>query len=305
MNDGVTISIFQLAQMFPNQECARAYLEAQRWPEGAVCPRCAGSERIGTRKGGYYRCNACKVDFTVRTGTLMERSHIPLHKWLYTMYLLVTCRKGISSLQLSKQIGITQKSAWFLLHRLREACDNELQPLRGVVQIDETFVGGKKKNKPLFKRTKLGRGNADKQVVIGMREAGGGTRTQLIDSVSIKNITSAVTKHVEPGSLLYTDELPAYQSLPPLYAHQTVSHKELEYVRDEVTTNSIESVWAVMKRGLHGVYHHASKKHLARYANEFTFRLNAGNVKQHTLHRLNALVDSCVGKRITYRELTF
>ena len=304
MNDGVTISIFQLAQMFPDQDSACAYLEAQRWPEGAICPRCAGNDRIGTRKGGYYRCNACKVDFTVRTGTLMERSHIPLHKWLYTMYLLVTCRKGISSLQLSKQIGITQKSAWFLLHRLREACDNDLQMLRGVVQIDETFVGGKKKNKPLSKRTKLGRRSADKQVVIGMREVGGRTRAQLIDSVSIKNITSVVTKHVEPGSMLYTDELPAYQSLPPLYQHQTVSHKELEYVRDEVTTNSIESLWAVMKRGLHGVYHHASKKHLGRYANEFTFRLNAGNVKLHTLLRLNALADACVGKRITYRELT-
>jgi len=304
MNDGITISFIQLGHMFPDQDSARAYLEARRWPEGAVCPRCEGKERIGTRKGGYYRCNACKVDFTVRTGTLIERSHIPLHKWIYAMYLLVTCRKGISSLQLSKEISITQKSAWFLLHRLREACGNDLQALRGVVQIDETLVGGKKKNKPLSKRTKQGRGSADKQIVIGMREVGGRTKAQRIESVSIENIASVVTQHVEPGSMLHTDELPAYQSLRPVYGHETVCHRQLEYVRDSVTTNSIESVWAVMKRGLHGVYHHASEKHLDRYANEFAFRLNAGNVKQHTMLRLNALADSCVGKRMTYKELT-
>ena len=122
-----TISTFELFQMFPDAEAARVYMEGKRWPDGAVCPACDEAKRITTRKGGFYRCNACKTDFTVRTATIFERSHIPLHKWLYAMYLLVTSRKGISSMQLAKQIGVTQKSAWFMLQRLREACGNELR----------------------------------------------------------------------------------------------------------------------------------------------------------------------------------
>lgn len=130
-----TISTFQLFEMFPDAEAARAYMEGKRWPEGAVCPACSEARRITTRKGGFYRCNACKSDFTVRTATIFERSHIPLHKWLYAMYLLVTSRKGISSMQLAKQIGVTQKSAWFMLQRLREACGNDPTVLSGLVEI--------------------------------------------------------------------------------------------------------------------------------------------------------------------------
>src|SRR5438552_1262112 len=143
MNDNITISTIQLFQMFPDQETARAYLEARLWPNGVSCPACKCADRITTRKDGFYRCNACKLDFTVRTGTIFERSHVPLHKWLYSMYLLVTSRKGISSMQLSKEIGITQKSAWFVLQRLREACGDDLPALRGIVEIDESYFGGK------------------------------------------------------------------------------------------------------------------------------------------------------------------
>ena len=142
-----TISTFELFQMFPDAEAARVYMEGKRWPDGAICPGCNEPKRITTRKGGYYRCNACKTDFTVRTGTIFERSHIPLHKWVYAMYLLVTARKGISSLQLAKQIGVTQKSAWFMLQRLREACGNDPSVLSGIVEIDEMYVGGKEANK--------------------------------------------------------------------------------------------------------------------------------------------------------------
>ncbi len=137
-----TISTFQFFQLIPDAETARVYLEVRLWPNGPVCPTCHKTERITVRKGGYYRCNACKLDFTVRTGTIFERSHVPLHKWIYAMYLLVTARKGISSLQLGKEIGITQKSAWFVLQRLREACGNDLTMLKGIVEIDEIYVGG-------------------------------------------------------------------------------------------------------------------------------------------------------------------
>ena len=138
-----TISTFQLFERFPNQEAARVYLESRLWPTGVICPVCKAGERVTIRKAGFYRCNACVEDFTVRTGTVMERSHIPLHKWVYAMYLLVTARKGISSLQLAKEIGVTQKTAWFLLHRLREACGGRnLTKLKGIIEIDECFVGG-------------------------------------------------------------------------------------------------------------------------------------------------------------------
>jgi transposase-like protein len=142
-----TISTFELFQMFPDEDTARTYLEARLWPNGAVCPTCAGQDRITPRRKGFYRCNACQIDFTIRTGTIFERSHIPLHKWLYSMYLLVTARKGISSMQLAKEIGITQKSAWFMLGRLREACAGELDKLQGIVEADEAFFGGKEANK--------------------------------------------------------------------------------------------------------------------------------------------------------------
>lgn len=139
MNDSTTISTFQLFQMFPDAESARVYLESRLWPNGSRCPVCGLGDRITARKGGYYRCNQCKEDFTVRTGTIFERSHVPLHKWVYAMYLLVTARKGISSLQLSKEIGITQKSAWFVLHRLREACGGELAKLSGIYVQEFAF----------------------------------------------------------------------------------------------------------------------------------------------------------------------
>lgn len=305
MDDHTTISTFQLFKMFPDQEAARVYLEARLWPSGPRCPVCAGLDRITTRKDGYYRCNKCAEDFTVRTGTVMERSHVPLHKWLYAMYLLVTARKGISSLQLSKEIGITQKSAWFVLGRLREACGSDFKSLSGIIEVDETYIGGKESAKHASKRLKQGRGAVGKSAVLGMRERGGRTVAMLVEDVNTANLHRAIHTHIDPGSMIHSDEHAGYRGLGGLFfGRETVNHSAGEYVRGDVHTNSIESVWAVLKRGLHGVYHHASDKHLGRYVNEFTFRLNEGNVKRHTFQRLNSLIAATAKRRITYKELT-
>ena len=299
-----TISTFELFELFPDQESARAYIEELLWPEGPKCPTCGLGERITARKEGFYRCNQCKEDFTVRTGTIFERSHVSLHKWIYAMYLLVTARKGISSVQLAKEIGITQKSAWFVLHRLREACGGDFKKLYGLIEIDETFVGGIEANKHENKKLKAGRGTVGKTPVLGMRERGGRTAATLIANTDAGTVQAEIHRRVEVGSTLYTDEAGVYAGIGGMFfEHDTVNHSEGEFVRDGVTTNGIESVFAVLKRGLIGVYHHASKKHLGRYVDEFAFRLNEGNVKRHTLDRLDSFVTGMAGKRLTYKAL--
>lgn len=297
--------MLELFKLFPDEQSARVYLERRLWFEGVKCPNCKSRDRISVRKNGFYRCNACNLDFSVRTGTIFERSHVPLHKWLYAMYMLVTARKGVSSMQLAKEIGITQKSAWFVLHRLRGACGTEIEALKGTVEVDETYFGGKEQNRHMHDRINKPRERSEKIAVIGIRERGGNTVARVSESIGGLALRAAIRDSVQLGSHVISDEAPGYRAIAKEgYTHESVKHVAGEYVRGTAHTNGIESVWAVMKRGMHGVYHRASRKHMGRYVNEFTFRLNQGNVGRHTTARLDSFVDAVKGKRITYRRLT-
>jgi transposase-like protein len=308
------LTLATMAAMFSNENEARAFLESKRWPNGPVCPHCgshevykleAKPESKSPGRPGLYKCKPCREQFTVRVGTILEDSKIPICKWLMAIHLMTSSKKGVSSHQIARECGITQKSAWFLNHRIREAMKKEPMAgmLKDVVEVDEAYIGGKpRKGTGPHKR---GRGT-DKAPVIVLVERDGNAVVKPLENVTAKSLKGEIAVHVAKEAIVMTDELGSYAGIRDNPGeHRTVNHSKGEYVRVDkdgvkVTTNSAESFFALLKRGHYGIFHQLSKKHLHRYCNEFGFRWDHRKVTDG--ERMVAAINGIEGKRLFYSE---
>lgn len=298
------MTIMELFDRFPNDEAAEEWFESTRWGirrESLCCPRC-GSVRVNpteTRKPMPYWCGDCRRHFSVRIGSAMERSKIGYQKWAIAIYMWTTSLKGVSSMKLHRELGITQKSAYFMAQRLREAWPSREHKMEGPLEVDETFMGGKEKNKHEDKRSHT-RGPSGKTVVVGMKDR----RTNKVIAKPVPERTKEelhgfIREAVSPNAKVYTDDHRSYIGLP--YDHESVNHSVGEYVRDQAHTNGVESFWALLKRGYYGTFHHISPNHLHRYVNEFANRHNLRN--KDTEDMMQEMFASLIGKRLMYKEL--
>jgi len=290
---------------FTDESVCREYMEKIYFPLGKpVCPFCQYSEKIWRIEGGKrYKCKQCLKKFSITVGTIYENSNIPLSTWFGAMYLITSHKKGISSIQLGKDLGVTQKTAWFMLHRIREMLkDKSPDRLKNTIEVDESFIGGKEKNKHKSKRTETtGRVNI-KTPVLGIIEREGKVHVQKLQSVSIDEMYPIIENRIEKGAQVVTDELPAYQRLEMKFNHFVINHSEGVYAKGKIHTNTIEGFWSHLKRGIIGIYHQVSYKHLNKYCGEFAFRYNTRKLSEST--RFDLSLAQSVGRRLKYRTLT-
>lgn len=290
-------NLSEFTKAFPDEKAARTYFEGVRFADGDFCPHC-GNEGINRFADGLrYRCKACKKDFTIKTGTIFEESRMGLRTWFLAIWLLTTNKKGISSMNLAKQLGVTQKTAWFMDHRIREAMGPDKVKLRGDVEVDEMYVGGRH----VQKGSKQAKGK-----VVGAVERGGTLKAEVVYNFQHDTMMGMVGGNVEKGSHLITDGHPVYRwkAEKAGYRHSWVNHMAKQWVRGPIHTGTIDGFWGQFKRGYHGTYHYMSEKHLQRYVNEFTFRYNRrkdsiAHIFGDTLSRMAG------GAKLSWKELTY
>lgn len=299
------MSLMEIMREFPDDKTAEQWFANERWGDKPCCPHC-GSDNVqsGSKHPRMpYRCRekGCGKMFSVKTGTVMASSKLGYQTWAIAIYLLTTNLKGVSSMKLHRDLGVTQKSAWHLAHRIRASLGETDSKFSGPVEQDETYMGGKRRNMPKSKREKMeGRGAVGKTAVVGMKDrASNKVAARVVENTDAETLQGFVTSYADPASVVYTDDAPAYCSLP--FWHEAVKHSVGEYVRGEAHTNGIESFWSILKRAHKGTFHKISPKHLDRYVQEFAGKHNLRELD--TLHQMRNIARRMVGKRLLYRDL--
>ncbi|MFZ0994649.1 MAG: IS1595 family transposase [Candidatus Dormiibacterota bacterium] len=297
-------TLLEAVRYFSDEAVCRDFMAQLRWPDGVVCPRCEATTIGFIASRSLWRCKACRYEFTVKKGTIFEDSPIPLSKWLPALWMYSSFKKGVSSHQLAKNLGVTQKSAWFMAHRIRLAMEigNFETPLSGEVEVDETFVGGLARFQHENRRKHIGTGASGKTIVAGLLERGESSqvRASVVPSRRKGTLQGLVRASVAPGSAVYTDALKSYDGLESGYIHGVIDHAE-KYVEDRIHTNGLENFWSLFKRMVYGTHHSVDPQHLDRYLAEATTRFNGRKVAESA--RFTSTTCGVIGRRITYRQL--
>ena len=301
-SDRIGMSVVELLDLFPSEDAARAWFETIRWPDGERhCPHCGSMQTalVPKAKPMPYRCPVCRQYFSVKTGTAMQSSNLPLRKWVIAMYLMSTNLKGVSSMKLHRDLGITQKSAWYMAHRIRETWREDRDQFAGPVEVDETYIGGKEKNKHADKKLHAGRGTVGKTAVAGAKDrATNEISAAVVTGTSKRELHGFARDRIAQEADVFTDDLKSYEGLPQ---HTAVRHSVGEYVRQQAHTKGMESFWSMLKRGYYGTYHRMSPKHLQRYVNEFAGRHNQRCAD--TIVQMTMMAQGMIGRRLRYEDL--
>jgi transposase-like protein len=298
-------TLLEAVRYFSDPDVALAFVVKLRWPDGKpVCPRCGGRRHSFLTTRRIWKCRECKKQFSVKVGTIFEDSPLGLDTWLPAIWLVANSKNGVSSHEMARSLGITQKSAWFVNHRIRLAMQTgTFAKLDGVIEVDETFVGGKARNmhKHIRERRITGTGGKDKTVVTGIMERGGEMRATVVPNTKRATLHAGIRENVEMGAIIYSDALSSYTGLDHDYVHEVVDHAE-KYVEGKVHVNGVENFWALLKRGLHGTYVSVAPFHLHRYLDERVFTFNERDLDD--LGRFIGVVSTVAGRRLTYAGLT-